>query len=101
MSLKPDSSAGRLASEPSNRPKVEPPVEHLKWRLLLRQLDMIQQSELHVLVLHEAQVAAAMAAKTPYPHLLFPCLFEERVAGALERERCESNHYWHRMGIAA
>jgi hypothetical protein len=86
---------------PAFGPAAGLPLDNLKWRLLLRQLDSIQKTELHVLVLHEAEVAAAMVADTPYPKLFFPCLFEERVAGAVERERRESNHYWRRMGIAA
>jgi hypothetical protein len=76
-------------------------LDLLKRSLSLRHLDETLQTELHTLVLHEAAAAECLAARTPYPLLLFPCLFEERVAAALERERTETKRYWRRMGIAA
>jgi len=61
----------------------------LKHRLLLRQLDEMPEVESHALVIYEAEAAASLASLTPYPFLIFPCLFEERArAAALE------THHW-------
>ena len=50
----------------------------LKNRLLLRLLDEISDTNLHAALIHKARESAALAGMTPYPLLLFSCLFEER-----------------------
>ena len=64
-------------------------------RLLLRRLDEVPNTEAHTLVIREADVAARLAGRTPFPWLLFPCLFEERVSAALEQARRQDRLYWH------
>lgn len=71
--------------------------ELLRWRLLLLRLDALQGSELHSLAIREAQVAAILAGETGFPGLVFPCLFEERVAAALARQAREVNRYWREL----
>ena len=66
----------------------------VKWRLLLRTLEQVPDSERHALLIQAADTAAAQAATTPYPGLVFPCLFEERVAEALELDERRKRFYW-------
>jgi hypothetical protein len=73
---------------------MESTFELLRWRLLLKRLDKIENSELHALVIREAKVATELAGATAFPWLLFPCLFEERVDAALEREARVATLYW-------
>ena len=68
--------------------------ELLRLQLLLRQLDKVENSDLHALVIREAKVATELARGTPFPWLLFPCLFEERVDAALQREALVATLYW-------
>ena len=68
--------------------------ELLRLRLLLKQLDKVENSDLHALVIREAKVATELARGTPFPWLLFPCLFEERVNTALQREALVATLYW-------
>ena len=56
----------------------------LKNRLLLRVLDETSNTNLHEAIILEAGESAALARMTPYPLLLFPCLFEERTGVAME-----------------
>ena len=68
--------------------------ELLRWRLLLRHLDKVENSELHALVIREAKVATELARATAFPWLVFPCLFEERANAALQREAMVATLYW-------
>ena len=68
--------------------------ELCKMRLLLRRLDEEPNSSLHLRIIREAESAAAQAARTLYPSLIFPCLFEDRVRIALELHRQQSGGYW-------
>ena len=68
--------------------------ELLRFRLLLKQLDKVENSELHALVIREAKVAAELARATAFAWLVFPCLFEERVNAALQREALIATLYW-------
>lgn len=72
-------------------------LDLLRLRLALRALEDVRRSELHPIVLAEAHMTAALVADTGCPLLLFPCLFEERVAAALEREALETKLYWGRL----
>jgi hypothetical protein len=65
-----------------------------RLRLLLKQLDKVENSDLHALVIREAKVATELASATAFPWLLFPCLFEERVEAALQREALVATLYW-------
>ena len=66
----------------------------LKQRLLLQRLNETPESELHALIMRQANEAALLAWLSPYPLLTFPCLFEERAAAATERARRQERRYW-------
>jgi hypothetical protein len=66
----------------------------LKHRLLLRSLDEIPEPECHANIIEEANKSAALACGTKWPHLMFPCLFEERARAAHENARQQSRDYW-------
>lgn len=66
----------------------------LKIRLLLQALDRVPNTELHALVINEAEAASLMAVRTGFAALVFPCLFTERVTGALELEARRKRKYW-------
>ena len=57
-------------------------LERLKDRLTDGLVQTAVQQELYVLYRRAANDAAALAWATPFPLLLFPALFEERVAAA-------------------
>ena len=71
-----------------------------KLQLVLRRLDEIPDYELHALILDEAEHAAFLARRTAFAWLVFPCLFEERAAAALERERAARRTYWAGLQLA-
>src|ERR1043166_6901639 len=56
----------------------------LKPRLLLRVLDENANTNLEEALIIVAGESATLARMTPYPLLLFPCLFEERTGVAME-----------------
>ena len=66
----------------------------LKQTQLLRQLDEIPRSELHVDIICAAEEAAVMAWQTPFPFLVFCGLFEERVRAACLRDQHQALNYW-------
>ncbi len=69
----------------------------LKLRLLLKALDLVPNSELHALVIQQAQVASVHAQSTSFPELVLPCLFEELLSAALRMEEERERVYWRRM----
>jgi hypothetical protein len=69
----------------------------IKQRLLLRALDAIPDCGRHALVIQEADVACGLAARTSFPELVLPCLFEERVGLALDFEQRRLNYYWRHL----
>lgn len=71
----------------------------LKLKLLLQALDRVPDSELHALVIQQAELASRQAAATTFPSLVFPCLFEERTAQALQLEHCRRRDYWYRLAV--
>src|SRR5438105_11305723 len=58
-------------------------LEQLKLRLLAEQLEQLWEPEINSQVRRAANEAAALAWVTPFPMLMFPVLFEEKVAVAL------------------
>ena len=63
--------------------------ELLKARMLLRAMDEIPGAELHIFVFRAAAEAASLSLQTPFPLLVFPGLFDEKVQAmqfALRRE---------------
>jgi hypothetical protein len=68
-----------------------------KLRLLLKALDVVPNSELHALVIQQAQVASAQAESTSFPELVLPCLFEELLCAALRMQEERERMYWRRM----
>lgn len=72
----------------------------LKMRLLLRALDQVPDSELHAVIIQEAERAYAQAARTSHPELVLPCLFAERAASALKLEHERQIAYWRRLAPA-
>jgi hypothetical protein len=73
---------------------MESSLTLLKQRLLLEKLDEVPDTELHARVIYEAALAAEASANTPFPHLIFPCLFEERVVASLQLEARRRQSYW-------
>ena len=74
-------------------------LELLKWRLLLHRLDEVTDFSLHARLIHEADEAARLARQSPFPLLVFPCLFEEKAAGATEQARRQAHLYWHSLRV--
>ena len=68
-------------------------LEFWKLRLVLSKLAGIE-TELHYLVFREADQCSTLVEDAGFPCLLFPCLFEERLAGALERQARQVERYW-------
>jgi hypothetical protein len=68
--------------------------EVLMHQLLLRRLDEFPAPEAHARIIQEARAAQALACKTPFPMLVFPCLFEERARAASERHRQQERLFW-------
>ncbi len=62
-------------------------------RLLLRELDGIPW-EAHIQIMKEADAVAEIAAQTPFPFLVFPCLFEERISAVLRQFHEREASYW-------
>jgi hypothetical protein len=69
-------------------------LEVLTHDLLLRRLDEIPAAEAHARIIQEAWEAQALACRTLFPLLVFPCLFEERVCVASEQHRQQERLYW-------
>ena len=61
--------------------------------MLLQRLNETADSELHALIIRQANEAASIAWLTSYPALIFPCLFEEKADAAVERARGEERNY--------
>ena len=72
------------------RSEVEHPLEALKRRLLADRLEEVWEPELNSLVRRAANEAAAVAWATPFPLLVFPELFEEKIAAAAARAARQS-----------
>jgi hypothetical protein len=67
------------------RATLETEFERLKNRLLARQLAEAPTPELNPPLRRAANDAAALAWVTLYPLLVFPVLFEEKIAAALRQ----------------
>jgi hypothetical protein len=65
----------------------------LKQRLLLLRLNETPESEIHALIIRQANEAALLAWLTQYPLLTFPCLFEEMAAAATDQARRQARRY--------
>jgi hypothetical protein len=70
-----------IISAPFRGP-VESRLEHLKHTLLQPVLRGTRNPELHSKLTWAAQEAASLAWLTPFPLLVFPGLFEEKLTGA-------------------
>ncbi len=68
--------------------------EVYKQWLLLRKLSEVGYSEAHAGIMLEAEVASRLARQTPWPRLVFPCLFEERAGLMLARFEERHARYW-------
>jgi hypothetical protein len=66
----------------------------LKTRLLLEHLNRTPESEIHALIVRQANEAGLLAWLSSYPLLAFPSLFEERAASAIEEARRQAHAYW-------
>ena len=75
------------------RAALENDFERLKNRLLTRQLDALEQPELNATVRRAANEAAALAWVTFQPLLVFPALFEEKVAVAVSQANRQARIY--------
>ena len=67
------------------RAAQEDRFERLRNRLLAERLSAVWAPEFNSQVRRAANEAAALAWLTPYPLLVFPALFDEKAAEALER----------------
>lgn len=67
------------------RARQENELERLKNRLLREKLDDVWEPEKNSLLRRAANEAASLAWVSPYPLLVFPLLFEEKVAAELAR----------------
>jgi len=79
---------------PALQPREAAEFGLLKQRLLLLRLGEVANPECHAAIMLEAEVAAELACQTPFPLLVFPCLFEERAGAAMEQARQWALHYW-------
>jgi hypothetical protein len=62
---------------------LESTLEKLKSRLLAARLETVWDPEQAVLLRRAANEAVSQARATPYPLLVFPILFEEKVGSCL------------------
>ena len=69
----------------ARRLRLEADFELLKARMLMRALDETPIMELHLHIFRAASEATALAQQTPFPFLVFPGLFEEKVRAVLDR----------------
>ena len=69
----------------------------LKLRLLLGALDEVPDSEVHANLILQADLAVAEARDAGFPELIFPCLFQERLAQALAIEQSRNRNYWYTL----
>jgi hypothetical protein len=68
--------------------------ELLQQRLMLRELDELASGEAHIRIIEEARIAGQLAVDSGFPALVFPVLFEERVAVALRALQSEEASFW-------
>jgi len=68
--------------------------EVLVHQLLLRRLEELPAAETHARIIQEAHNAQALACGTPFPMLVFPCLFEERAGAVSEHYRQQERLFW-------
>ena len=68
------------------RPTPEDALENLKRRVLARMLESVSEPNDNRLVRRAANEAAALAWMLPYPLLVFPGLFEEKLQAARRQE---------------
>jgi hypothetical protein len=74
---------GSAVTRTPNPATQETELEQLKQRLLDQLLSEDHEPEFAALLRHAANEAASLAWATPYPLLVFPALFEEKVERAL------------------
>ena len=67
--------------------------------LQMQRLNETAESEIHALIMRQADEAAFLAWLTLYPLLTFPCLFEERAAAATEQARRRARLYWNGLEL--
>lgn len=75
------------------RANLENEFERLKNRLLAEQLAAVERPALTVALRRAANEAAALAWVTFYPLLVFPALFEEKIAAALRQAERQARVY--------
>lgn len=74
-----------LPEEPPFQGLLASDLEQLKNRLLARELRETPYPEFGELIRQAADEAAGLAWLTPFPLLVFPCLFEEKAHAAVKR----------------
>ena len=83
------------------RATQETEFERLKKQLLTWQLAELPKPELNAPLRRAANEAAALAWVTLYPLLVFPALFEEKIAAAVLRVERQARIYANSQLIAA
>ena len=82
---------------PAYRRCMHSTLDLLKLKLLLQRLEEVSSIHLHPLIIREAESSYALAQATGFGLLLFPCLFAERTAAALEMDQRVRERYWHQL----
>lgn len=85
--------AVRTAPDAPFRVDQENDFERLKNRLLNRELELLERPDLNTAVRRAANEAAALAWVTFHPLLVFPALFEEKVAVAVRQAERQARVY--------
>ena len=83
------------------RAAQETQLEGLKSRLLRQTLGELTVPEANVFVRRAANEAAALAWVTRYPLLVFPALFEEKIAAAVRQAKRQARIYAHSRELVA
>jgi|SRR6516162_8488593 hypothetical protein len=83
------------------RATLETDFERLKNGLLARQLDALERPELNAAIRRAANEAAALAWVTFYPLLVFPALFEEKIATAIRQAGRQARVYANSRNLLA
>ncbi len=91
----------RLVPPAPFRASLESDFELLKNQLLDEQLDVNEAAELSAPLRRAANEAAALAWVTRYPLLVFPALFEEKIAAAVRQAKRQARIYAHSRELVA
>jgi hypothetical protein len=78
----------------SSNHRARASFELLRHQLLLARLNEVEDGALHIGIIAASYEASSLARLTPFPLLVFPCLFEDRVSDVLACDRRQRHSYW-------